>query len=264
MKPFVRLGVEQVSTYTICLVIAFLVALALTAHAAWRRLGVRRWKLGVVLAATVVATIPGARLLSLLAEPHARAALGSAAELLLPRAGMAFFGGLLAGTLAAGLSCALLRVPFRAFADAAIPATLVGLSFGRIGCFLRGCCWGSPTASPLALVYSDFDAPARPIGVPLHPTQLYEALLCALIAVACFRLSLQPWFRRRPGSIAAFGLVCYGLRRTALETLRADPRGDWWSLSTSQWLGVVVTAAALLLPRWRPADRPADGPIARS
>jgi phosphatidylglycerol:prolipoprotein diacylglycerol transferase len=147
-------------------------------------------------------------------------------------------------------------VPFRAFADAAIPATLVGLSFGRIGCFLRGCCWGSPTASPLALVYSDFDAPARPIVVPLHPTQLYEAVLnFANYGVLAWLYKRRP----APGVVLSAYLIVYGVGRFVIELFRGDADRGFvlgGMLSTSQAIaiGMVVVGAVLLFmaPRTKP------------
>ncbi len=91
---------------------------------------------------------------------------------------------------------------------------------------------------PVALVFDDFDSAARPLGVPLHATQLYATLGGLLIAFAVSRLSL-----RRPGLRVGAFFVLYGAMRLAIEPLRADYRGTVAGVPTTA-LGAVAIALA--------------------
>jgi phosphatidylglycerol:prolipoprotein diacylglycerol transferase len=118
---------------------------------------------------------------------------------------------------------------------------------GRLGCFLAGCCYGAAHDLPWAVTYTDpaaADLNGTPLGRPLHPTQLYEALL----ELGNFAVVTWVW-RRAPRSWApvATWLGLYGAERFALEFLRGDPRGAWLGLSTSQWLALAMLGAALWL-----------------
>lgn len=153
-------------------------------------------------------------------------------------------------------------------------ALFVGLppshAIGRVGCLLGGCCYGAPTDLPWGITYHNELAHrlmGTPLGVPLHPTPLYEVGVELLL----FAIALRLWFRRpRPFAIAAVWFVGYGLARFAIEFVRADYRGGFLFLSTSQWISLGLVAIGLwwLLGRLggclteppSPADRPARRP----
>jgi phosphatidylglycerol:prolipoprotein diacylglycerol transferase len=65
--------------------------------------------------------------------------------------GLIFFGALIAGPLSAMLYCLWHRLPVLAFVDLVIPGLIAGQAFGRLGCLMRGCCFGRVTDDPLAL-----------------------------------------------------------------------------------------------------------------
>jgi phosphatidylglycerol---prolipoprotein diacylglyceryl transferase len=159
--------------------------------------------------------------------------------------GLTFYGGLLLAVpvglwYARRKGLGVLRI-----ADLTAPFIMLGLFFGRLGCFFGGCCYGRPTTVAWAV---DFP---RHRGV--HPTQLYEAL-GALALFALLYLVLRPR-KRGHGQVFAAMLVLYGALRFLLEFWRADERGGFWGLSTSQWIGIpVILAGAWLWHRvWRSA-----------
>jgi len=125
---------------------------------------------------------------------------------------------------------------------------------GRIGCFLAGCCYGAACAKPWAVTYSDPLAATfagTPLGVPLHPSPLYEAGAELLNFAICVSL----WRRKtpRPWLVVFTWAGLYGMQRFVLEFFRGDWRGAWMGLSTSQWLtGVMVVAAVVWFARRRP------------
>lgn len=139
-------------------------------------------------------------------------------DLLLSRGGMSWFGGF-AGGILAGLSVMQRkRLPKIAVLAAATPGLAVGHAIGRIGCFLVGDDYGRPTHLPWAVAFPDG---LPPTVVPVHPTQLYEAI--ALVPLACLLLR---WRRQRRPDRFVLGayLVSAGAIRFMIEFLRVDTR----------------------------------------
>lgn len=134
-------------------------------------------------------------------------------------------------------------------------AVPLGHAIGRVGCLLAGCCHGAACELPWAITYRDplaHELSGTPLGVPLHPSPLYESaaeLFNFAICLALWRRDPPPW------TIPAVWLALYGAERFALEFLRGDQRGALGPLSTSQWLalGMLAAAAALWATRVRPA-----------
>ena len=121
----------------------------------------------------------------------------------------------------------------------------------KLGCLANGCCYGKPCALPWAITFPE---PARfaPVGVPIHPTQLYEVALmvCALAVFAMVRAD------RWRGTKLMWFLILYGLGRAGTDFFRGDTEGHLLAgiLSTTQVISLLGAAAApltLLLPRRR-------------
>jgi phosphatidylglycerol---prolipoprotein diacylglyceryl transferase len=109
-----------------------------------------------------------------------------------------FYGGFL-GALAA---CAIYfwrhpELPVWRSADLCAPAIALGQSIGRIGCFMAGDDYGRPTNVRWAIAFTDPDAyriGGAPVGVPLHPVQLYESLVCLALFLFLAWLSRRKKF----------------------------------------------------------------------
>ncbi len=127
--------------------------------------------------------------------------------------------------------------------------------FGRLGCFMAGCCHGRPTDVPWAVVFRDPASQVRPdlLGAPLHPTQLYEAFGEAVIAGVLYFLLLRTE-RSRPGLVIAAYFALYGVLRFALEFYRGDtvPLGAL-GLTGGQGLSLGLLAASVSILTWRAA-----------
>lgn len=123
---------------------------------------------------------------------------------------------------------------------------------GRLGCFLAGCCYGKPTTKPWGVVFRDPRAPIPRalLGVPLHPTQLYEAFGNALIAAALYQL-LKRTQGARPGLVAAAYLAAYGAERFALEFYRGDTVPGVLGLTAGQGLCLGLFGASGTVLAWR-------------
>jgi len=138
--------------------------------------------------------------------------------------------------------------------DRFFPPVALGHAVGRLGCFLGGCCWGRASGLPWAIAFPPQSGPHQtgvPHGVPLHPTQLYEA------ATELLLFALLTWWllrrRRFVGEVALLYLGAYAVTRGIIETFRADYRGAIGALSTSQVVALVVLAVAapVLVTGWR-------------
>jgi len=154
-------------------------------------------------------------------------------------------GTFLAGFLAALGVTALIAyrsgVSLCALGDCFAPSLALGVAVVRLGCFAAGCDYGKPTSLPWGVVFTDPRAAPLtgiPLGVRLHPSQLYESGLGLVILVTLVILERKP---RVPGFLIFWFASLYASGRFLLEFLRGDfDRGFFGPLSVSQWLSVVT------------------------
>jgi phosphatidylglycerol:prolipoprotein diacylglycerol transferase len=175
------------------------------------------------------------------------------------RAGGVFYGGLLGALAAAVFFVRVKKMPFLDFADAAAPAVALGQAIGRIGCFAAGCCWGARCDKPWAITFREAKAGENvgvPLGIPLHPTQLYEAI--GLLALT----GLVLWFGkgRAPGRTFAFYLAGAAVLRFVVELFRGDPRGSLPILGLSTSQGIALALLAVGVSIWLYGLRKAESP----
>lgn len=130
-------------------------------------------------------------------------------------------------------------------------AVPLGHAFGRLGCFLSGCCYGRPTGLPWGVRFPAGDRiPDHLVGVALHPTQLYEAVMDLLIAGMLHVLLRRRARRGEPadGSLFPWYVIAYGLGRFALDPLRGDDPGRLAGfLTTAQ---IMAAAQVLVAGLW--------------
>lgn len=146
--------------------------------------------------------------------------------------GMSFHGGLIGVMVAVAVFAKRRGRRVADVFDFTAPLPALGLFFGRIGNFINGELWGKPTDVPWAFVVN---------GVPLHPSQLYEAVLEGLVL-----FSIVWWFTRKPRPrLAPSGLflACYGAFRFLVEFVRVPDENRGYLL-----LGWVTEGQLLSLP----------------
>ena len=142
------------------------------------------------------------------------------------------------------------QLPFWRAADLCGPAIALGQAIGRIGCFMAGDDYGRPTQLPWAVTFTDQDAASiggAPLGVPLHPVQLYESVVCVVLFVVLVRLSRH---KRFDGEVILAYTLLYAIVRFVLEFFRGDAdRGFVFGglLSTSQFIAAILAPAAMVL-----------------
>lgn len=175
--------------------------------------------------------------------------------------GFTVIGGVILGILAGVWIVHRAGAPKLLLMDLVIPQIALAQGFGRIGCFLAGCCYGKPTVHALGVVFPP--EAIAPSGISLWPTQLFSAagnflifailLLLSNVATAHLRLPGRPGEDRskallKPGSISAMYLILYGIGRFLIEFLRDDPRRMALGFTSNQivCIGLVFLGAFLV------------------
>ena len=156
-------------------------------------------------------------------------------------AGFVVYGGIIGGFLTIYGFCKIKKIDMLSYLDLMIPSVALAQGFGRIGCFLAGCCYGRETDSCLGVVFTNSDF--APNGVKVLPTQLFMAggdlILMAILL----------WYAaKRPmrGRTSMLYLILYSIGRFAIEFLRNDNRGTVGVLSTSQFIAIFTLLAGIL------------------
>jgi phosphatidylglycerol:prolipoprotein diacylglycerol transferase len=152
------------------------------------------------------------------------------------------------------------KLPALETCDVFAPGLALGQAVGRIGCFAAGCCWGVESHLPWSVTFTSpqaHDLTGVPLGVPLHPTQLYESFADALIFVALYYRIGKP---HTSGTILGWYLALYSTARLAIEFLRYHEQGLHWGLSYTQWISLATLGAGIVLLILRRGDpKPAFG-----
>ena len=138
------------------------------------------------------------------------------------QSGGTFYGGVLGAVLAILVYSRARSWPLLPVFDISAGALPLAHAIGRLGCFAAGCCFGKATALPWGVTFTDPEAAlaGTPLGVPLHPTQLYEA------AAEFLNFLLLVWLggrQRFGGEILGTYFILYGTERGVIEFFRGDP-----------------------------------------
>jgi phosphatidylglycerol---prolipoprotein diacylglyceryl transferase len=185
----------------------------------------------------------------------------------LSNGGIVLYGGLIAAAVGYFVFCHVHRLRPLAMLDIITPSIFLGIGFGRIGCFLNGCCYGDECHLPWAvqfprdsatfgaLVEKGLLSPDALCTMPLHPTQIYSAIDGFVIA------TITAWYftrrRRRNGEVFAIGLLIYPVTRFLIEFIRGDEPGLFGTRFTiSQWISAAMFLVAIGYMTWlsrRPA-----------
>src|SRR6188768_319538 len=242
-------GGLTIYSYGVLLAAAYLLGLQFALIRARKRGldGQRVMDLGIWI---IVSALVGAKLLLLIVD--FKQFTSSPRELLgLARSGGVFYGGLIAAVTVALIYLRRHKLPLWTTTDVFAPGIALGHIVGRMGCLLAGCCYGRPTSVPWAITFTSPEAAANvgtPLGIPLHPTQLYDAGAELVILV----LLLVTERRGRPFAGRTFWLymLLYAISRFVIEFYRGDERGIILGLSTSQFVSVVIAPLAILMLLW--------------
>ena len=211
-----HLGPLQVRSFGLMIALAFLVGTWLGLRESGR-LGLDEDKVVSVILAAMVAAVLGARLLFVVEhiEDFVRE---PASVLAVWQGGLTLYGGVVAGVLAGVVAAGRLGLPRWVVADALAPSLALGTAFGRVGCFLNGCCYGRPTTLPWGVVFPAGSPAVLEFGdTPVHPSQLYNVAA----GLAMFAVMWAVRKRIRPAGVLFWGfLVAFAVVRVPIDMTR--------------------------------------------
>ncbi len=149
--------------------------------------------------------------------------------------GLSIWGAVLGAALGVWIFSRFSKISFGHVADAITPGIILAQTIGRVGCTLNGCCYGKPTSLPWAIVYTNPNTHG-PIGIPVHPTQIYEIIFNLIV----FGILLM--LRRRlktDGSLFLVYLSLYSVWRLSIDFIR-DGTPFLFGLHQAQIVSIVV------------------------
>ena len=159
---------------------------------------------------------------------------------LISGSGFVFYGSLLLAIPVMLWYFKKIKIPVLGMLDVMAIVTCMVHGFGRIGCFMAGCCHGIPTDSFLGVIFTDPRCQAEPLNTPLHPTQLYESFFIFSLMTGLWIYQSRKKFN---GQLFLIYLMSYALGRGILELFRGDiERGFIIEniLSNSQFIAILV------------------------
>jgi phosphatidylglycerol:prolipoprotein diacylglycerol transferase len=234
--------------------------------------GLNRETMGSCYVWTAVAAVVGARLLYVVTNSDRIDSFFDIFKVW--QGGLVAYGGFLGGFVGSAVFCRLRGIRLLAWADCAVPSLCTGLTVTRMGCLLYGCDFGKPWPDGKWAIVFPKGSPAfnqqlsehliasdALHSLPVHPTQLYEALN-GLILLGLVMLVRR--YRRFSGEMFVAFTMGYAVLRYFVEVLRADEqRGTIGPFSTSQAIGIGTFLAGAALLAWLYARYRQDPPAMR-
>jgi phosphatidylglycerol:prolipoprotein diacylglycerol transferase len=249
-------GPLTIYSYGVLLAASYLLGLRLAMSRArkWGLEASRVLDLGIYI---IIAALVGAKVMLVVVD-YDKVTFSLDYLLSIARSGGVFYGGLILSVVVAFWYIAKHKMPFWTTCDIFAPGIALGHVTGRLGCFAAGCCYGKATTVPWAVIFTNPAAAANvgtPLGIPLHPTQLYEAGAELLILGAL--LLAERRGRGFAGRTFWAYMFLYAVSRFIIEFYRGDPRGTVFGvLSTSQFISVVLAPLAIGMLVWLSPMRP--------
>jgi len=167
--------------------------------------------------------------------------------------GLTIYGAVLGAALGIWVYSKFSHFQFGYIVDLVAPGIILAQAIGRVGCTINGCCYGVPTSLPWGVIYAHPDSFA-PLGVAIHPTQVYELIFCLIV----FAVLLKLRGRFKPdGSIFLIYLSLYSLWRIGIDFLR---EGTPFLLGLHQAQVTAIIVLAITIPllvyktRWIKAE----------
>ena len=269
-----EIGGFKVTSFGVMVALGFIVSAWMAAREL-RRKGLDPEAAWDVAAYAAVGGILGAKLYYMIL--HLPETMADPTHALLARSGLVWYGGFLGGTAAVLWRLHRLKMPIMRFGDALAPALPLGYAVGRVGCFLVGDDYGSPTSVPWAVAFPQGAPPSTaanlrafgeniPAGVPdsavlaVHPTQLYETGISLVIFAVLWRLRDR---FASTGSLFYCWMALAGVERFIVEIFRAKDDRFLGAFSVAQLISVgmiVFGVTAMAILQRRAAAQPQASP----
>jgi phosphatidylglycerol:prolipoprotein diacylglycerol transferase len=238
-----HLGSFTIHSYGVMIALAFLAGLW-TATRRARRENISAEAIADITLWLMVGAILGARVVYVITYWKDEFASQPLSEIfMIQHGGLVFYGGLIGAIIAGSIYIRWKKLPLWKMADALAPSIALGSVFGRIGCLLNGCCYGRVCDAPWAI---HFPADHATRGLPVHPTEIYDALLNLLLY---FGLAWLFRHKKFDGQIFASYFIGYAICRSIVEYFRGDYTDLHYhfGLTPAQWISVPIFVTGLVL-----------------
>lgn len=247
-----HVGSFNVYTFGVAVVIAILTALFLILKKA-KKAGIDEEHICNLILFIIIGSVIGSRLFYFLMNMQEFSSIFDIFAIW--RGGFLGIGTLIGGLLAALIYTKKAKLDFANVMDLIAPYIALAFAIGRIGCFLRGCCFGLPTTLPWGIVYSEnsLAGAAGLAGVPLHPTQLYLVLTNFIIFLILLRMNTKKLKNKQgkpKGHTFLLFLVLFSLQRILVDFVRYYPERYFISSFTIfqlAYASIFIFAFVLLL-----------------
>ncbi|MBX2900240.1 MAG: prolipoprotein diacylglyceryl transferase [Cyclobacteriaceae bacterium] len=237
-----KLGSFTIYTYGFCIALGALLGFTYMYRQGKKQYGLTFDQSNNLFILLVVGGVVGGKFFMIFEDP---ALYFSQPKKLFSGSGFVFYGSLLTTIPIMLWYFKKVKVPVVGMLDIMAAVTCIVHGFGRVGCFMAGCCYGLPTDSFLSVMFSDPMCQAEPLHTPLYPTQLLEATFISSILIALLILKKRKQF---DGQLFLIYLMVYAIGRAVLEMFRGDiERGFLIDnvLSNSQFISILVVSVAL-------------------
>lgn len=254
-----QIGPVTIRMYAVCILIGVCCAVWILTRR-WKRAGGTFDQVLDLTLVTVPCGLVGARLYHCLSTPAMYfPPTGNPTSILkVWEGGMAIFGGIIGGALAAFLWCRHKRYPFALLLDCLAPGLLVAQAIGRLGNWFNQELYGKPTTLPWGLKLNEksdaighneicYQGTACPSGTLFHPTFLYEMIWNLIGAVLIVWIGNIYAKRLRAGQLAALYMVWYGCGRSWIEEIRINYSTVILGLRTNTWTAILVALCGVAL-----------------
>lgn len=237
-NELITIGPITVYGYGLMIAIGIIVAYVVTEYRA-KKLKLNHERVFTLVIWCLIGGILGAKLLYCITQ--IKEIVSDPKILLKVSDGFVVYGGIIGGILAGLLFCKKEELNFLKYFDLVMPSIALAQGFGRIGCFLAGCCYGRGTTSHFGIVFHE--SANAPIGIRLIPTQLISSGLDFINFLVLIILAKRV---KTNGLVAGFYLFFYSAGRFILEFFRGDLiRGRVGSLYTSQFISICLFVIGL-------------------
>ena len=252
-----QLGPFSISWHSIFILVGIMVAVWLSGRLV-RRAGLPEARFYSLIMWAIPAGVVGARLVHVIDYWDSYAA-DPAAIFAFWKGGLAIWGAILGGTVAAIVFARIKKFPAAAYIDQIAPGLILAQAIGRIGDIINGEHISKTTSLPWGVVYTHPDSPGYGLA-PVHPAVAYELLMDLFILGLLWKLRgrFQP-----DGTLFAVYLVLYSVGRFFLSFLRLDSNTVFLSLNQPQWICLLVLLIAVPVAvsrrvSWRRAQIPGN------
>jgi phosphatidylglycerol:prolipoprotein diacylglycerol transferase len=232
-----KIGGITISSWGVVVAIAFLIAYKVS-ELEFRRKGIDKKLLDSLLIASVIGGLGGAKILFLMENASFAELIDEPTKYI--TSGFTFLGGFLGALILILFITWEKKVSFWLIADSITPALAIGYAIGRIACLLAGDDYGVPSNLPWAIAFPNGVVPTN---IKVHPTQIYESLIMALVFLMLWKL------RKRPaptGWLCSVGFILMGSERFLLEFIRVTTPSPIPGFSIAQLMSLGIILAGII------------------